>query len=80
MMQTAESLTMLGHVSVVRLYKGVISVVSNLLVCMCIAACNLVLSYSPPAASSAPDICAIADKVLTFIDMGGHQRCLKTAL
>lgn len=26
------------------------------------------------------DVCKEAAKVLTFIDMGGHERCLKTAL
>ncbi|GFH12488.1 Tr-type G domain-containing protein, partial [Haematococcus lacustris] len=37
-----------------------------------------VLNYS--ALPSPSDVCSAAAKVLTLVDMGGHQRCLKTTL
>lgn len=32
------------------------------------------------ADSCTEDVCLGAAKMLTFIDMGGHERCLKTAM
>jgi hypothetical protein len=79
-MPAAMSSTMLGHVSAEQslMLLRLCSMVPALSL-----ACNsdaMPLPYLCPAAGSAQDICAVADKVLTFIDMGGHQRCLKTAL